>query len=72
MLREQIEELAKRQGTAFTAADRSVFDDFKSALNRGEIRAAEKTSDGEWRPEQVAFWRDKRYSDPERLDSSIP
>ncbi|MDX6614716.1 MAG: 2,3,4,5-tetrahydropyridine-2,6-dicarboxylate N-succinyltransferase [Blastocatellia bacterium] len=49
MLREQIEELANRQDPAFTAADRSLFDDFKSALNRGEIRAAEKTSDGAWR-----------------------
>jgi len=33
----------------------------------GRVIRVTKTSDGEWRPEQVAFWRDKRYSDPERL-----
>lgn len=49
MLREQIEELANRQGVSFTPEDRSHFEEFKRALNRGEIRAAEKTSDGAWR-----------------------
>jgi 2,3,4,5-tetrahydropyridine-2-carboxylate N-succinyltransferase len=51
-LREQIESLAARPngdfaGT-FTPADRAVFDEFKSALNRGEIRAAEKDARGAW------------------------
>ena len=46
-LREQIEEIAARSGE-FTAADRAVFDEFKSALNRGEVRAAERNMDGEW------------------------
>src|SRR6266852_7479217 len=48
-LREQIEALAAQPNKEFTAADRLTFDEFKRALNRGEIRAAEKTPDGEWR-----------------------
>ena len=47
-LREQIEELAARPGTEFTRDDRAVFDEFKRALNRGEVRAAERASDGKW------------------------
>ncbi len=50
-LREQIEQIAARKVSGaenFTAADRSVFDEFKSALNRGEVRAAERDSSGEW------------------------
>ena len=51
-LREQIEAIAARaNGNAaenFTPADRTVFDEFKSALNRGEIRAAERNASGEW------------------------
>ena len=47
-LREQIESIAARQDGNFTPADRSVFDEFKSALNRGEIRAAERNASGEW------------------------
>jgi hypothetical protein len=35
MLREQIEELANRQGVPFTTEDRSLFEEFKGALNRG-------------------------------------
>jgi 2,3,4,5-tetrahydropyridine-2-carboxylate N-succinyltransferase len=49
MLREQIEAVAARPGSEFTPADRTLFEEFKSALNRGEIRAAEKTATGEWR-----------------------
>ena len=49
MLRERIEELAARTSTQFTPADRSLFEEFKHALNRGEIRAAEKKADGDWR-----------------------
>jgi 2,3,4,5-tetrahydropyridine-2-carboxylate N-succinyltransferase len=48
-LREQIEALAGRTGNQFTAADRSLFDEFKTALNRGEVRAAERTEEGVWR-----------------------
>jgi 2,3,4,5-tetrahydropyridine-2-carboxylate N-succinyltransferase len=47
-LREQIESIAARQNGNFTPADRTVFDEFKSALNRGEIRAAERQASGEW------------------------
>ena len=47
-LREQIEELAARKDSAFTKADRELFATFKTALNRGEIRAAEKTPSGHW------------------------
>jgi len=32
----------------FTADDRAVYEEFKSALRRGEIRAAEKDADGNW------------------------
>lgn len=47
-LREEIESIAKRQTNEFTTADRAVFEALKTALNRGEIRAAEKTATGEW------------------------
>ena len=47
-LREQIEALAGRPGTDFSAADRAVFEEFKLALNRGDVRAAEKTESGKW------------------------
>jgi 2,3,4,5-tetrahydropyridine-2-carboxylate N-succinyltransferase len=48
-LRDQIEAIAARNGSEFTAADRSLFDEFKTALNRGEIRAAERSEEGVWR-----------------------
>lgn len=47
-LREEIESLAARSGSEFTAADRAVFEKLKAALNRGEVRAAEKNEDGQW------------------------
>jgi 2,3,4,5-tetrahydropyridine-2-carboxylate N-succinyltransferase len=51
-LREQIEAIAARQdgnfAGNFTDADRIVFEEFKTALNRGEVRAAEKNGNGEW------------------------
>lgn len=47
-LRERIEELAAKADAPFTDADRALFAEFKSALNRGEIRAAEKSSSGQW------------------------
>ena len=52
-LREKIEALSAQQGSDFSADDRTVFDDFKAALNRGEIRAAERSVDGIW---QVNSW----------------
>ena len=47
-LREQIEALAAREDNQFSREDRAVFDELKRALNRGEVRAAEKNSDGKW------------------------
>lgn len=47
-LREQIEAIAARGGNEFTAGDRAVFEDLKRALNRGEVRAAEKDASGKW------------------------
>src|SRR5215216_4645808 len=52
-LREQIEELAVRQSNEFSRDDRTVFEEFKSALNHGEVRAAEKDANGKW---QVNSW----------------
>ncbi len=48
-LREQIEALSAKTGSDFNAADRTLFEQFKGALNRGEIRAAERADDGSWR-----------------------
>ena len=48
-LREQIEALSAKQTVNFTADDRAVFDEFKAALNRGEIRAAQRSDDGAWK-----------------------
>jgi 2,3,4,5-tetrahydropyridine-2-carboxylate N-succinyltransferase len=47
-LREDIERLSARAGGDFGSEDRALFDQFKIALNRGEVRAAERTSDGNW------------------------
>jgi 2,3,4,5-tetrahydropyridine-2-carboxylate N-succinyltransferase len=49
MLREAIEELASRKIDKFTSADRDLFEEFKTALNRGEIRAAYRLETCEWR-----------------------
>ena len=46
-LQEQIEQLLTK--TEFTADDRKVFEDFKTALRRGEIRSAEKDLAGNWK-----------------------
>ncbi len=46
-LREQIEQLFAE--TEFTSDDRVVYEEFKTALRRGEIRSAEKDADGKWR-----------------------
>ncbi len=47
-LQEQIEQLAARGGGEYSDQDFAVFNEFKSALNRGEIRAAERKPDGKW------------------------
>ena len=52
-LREQIEAIVARPGNDFSPEDRAVFGELKSALNRGEVRAAEKSESGKW---QVNSW----------------
>ncbi|HKG80281.1 MAG TPA: 2,3,4,5-tetrahydropyridine-2,6-dicarboxylate N-succinyltransferase [Pyrinomonadaceae bacterium] len=52
-LREEIEALAARRSNEFSRDDRDVFEEFKSALNRGEVRAAERDASGKW---QVNSW----------------
>lgn len=47
-LREEIEALAGKVDAGFTDEDRALFAAFKTALNTGEIRAAEKDSSGKW------------------------
>lgn len=47
-LREDIEALTRSDLLDITRA-REVFADFKAALNRGEVRAAERSDDGDWR-----------------------
>ena len=47
-LREQIEELATRVAGEYSQSDFALFDQFKAALNRGEIRAAERDTNGNW------------------------
>jgi len=47
-LREQVEALYAKGG-GFTSSDREVFEAFKQALNRGEVRAAERDEGGRWR-----------------------
>ena len=48
-LRERMEELAERQGGEYSHDDFALFNEFKAALNRGEIRAAERDRNGDWR-----------------------
>lgn len=47
-LQEQIEQLAVRAGGEYSDEDFAVFNEFKSSLNRGEIRAAERHAGGKW------------------------
>jgi len=47
-LREEIESIANRSAKEFSQHDRAVFEALKVALNRGEVRAAEKMADGKW------------------------
>jgi 2,3,4,5-tetrahydropyridine-2,6-dicarboxylate N-succinyltransferase len=48
-LSERIEALAARGRGAYSAADRELFAEFRAALARGAIRAAERLPDGTWR-----------------------
>lgn len=45
-LKENIENLFTK--TDFEADDREIYEEFKTALRRGEIRSAEKDADGNW------------------------
>ncbi len=45
-LQQQIEQLLEK--SEFDAADRGVFEEFKTALRSGEIRAAERDANGNW------------------------
>jgi 2,3,4,5-tetrahydropyridine-2-carboxylate N-succinyltransferase len=49
-MRQQIEDLANRNTSTYSPSDLAVFDQFKAALNRGEIRAAERDARGKWQP----------------------
>src|SRR5256886_6036273 len=47
-MRERIEALAAREAGDYSAEDFALFAEFKNALNRGAIRAAERDRDGNW------------------------
>ena len=47
-MREAIEELAAREASEYSDEDFAMFAEFKAALNRGEIRAAERNADDKW------------------------
>jgi 2,3,4,5-tetrahydropyridine-2-carboxylate N-succinyltransferase len=47
-LREEIEQLAAREANEFGEQDFALFGEFKAALNRGEVRAAERDGEGKW------------------------
>lgn len=49
LLRERIEALAAAERTAYTSEDRALWDEFKTALNHGEVRASERSQSGQWR-----------------------
>lgn len=53
MMKEQLEKLIAENKTEFSAADRALFNEFKTALRTGEIRAAEKDENGVW---QTNVW----------------
>ncbi len=52
-LRERITALAKGDRSSYTDADRAVFQEFREALSRGTVRAAEREATGAW---QVHTW----------------
>ncbi len=45
---DQIEQLASRAASEYSDEDFALFNEFKAALNRGEIRAAERDAGGNW------------------------
>src|SRR4026209_1690860 len=45
-IQQEIESLFPK--TEFDADDRAIYEEFKSALRRGEIRSAENDADGNW------------------------
>jgi 2,3,4,5-tetrahydropyridine-2,6-dicarboxylate N-succinyltransferase len=47
-LREEIESLLEKAASEFTERDRMRFNEFKAALNRGRVRAAERAESGKW------------------------
>ncbi|MEK6335895.1 MAG: 2,3,4,5-tetrahydropyridine-2,6-dicarboxylate N-succinyltransferase [Acidobacteriota bacterium] len=47
-LQKQIEALAAQEAGAYSKDDFALFTEFKAALNRGEIRAAERDASGQW------------------------
>jgi 2,3,4,5-tetrahydropyridine-2-carboxylate N-succinyltransferase len=51
-LRERIEAAVAGGRTEFTTEDRELIAELRNALNRGEVRAAERGADGEWRVNQ--------------------
>ncbi len=48
-LRERLEALAAAERTSYGDADRALFAEFRTALSRGAVRAAERAATGEWR-----------------------
>src|SRR5437762_1746139 len=48
-LQQQIEELFARDGGEYSDADVALCNDFKVALKRGEVRAAERDGNGKWK-----------------------
>jgi 2,3,4,5-tetrahydropyridine-2-carboxylate N-succinyltransferase len=48
-LREQIEALASMQRSEYASVDFKLFERFREALTRGEVRAAERDAGGAWR-----------------------
>src|SRR4051812_77634 len=47
-LQTEIEALAAKTTSEYSDDDRTVFEQFKTALNRGEVRAAERDGSGKW------------------------
>jgi len=47
-LRKRVDALAAQQRDRYDDADRALFAEFRAALSRGEIRAAERRPDGAW------------------------
>ena len=47
-LRERVEALTATERQSYGDADRALFAEFRTALARGEVRAAERTSTGAW------------------------